>query len=99
MSAVAPLRVEVCYATPARAWRVPLRLPAGATVADALAAAALDVLVGEAVVDPARLAIFGRAVAPAERLADGDRVEVLRPLVADPKQARRERAARGARGQ
>ena len=38
------------------------------------------------------LAIFGRAVKPGDTLRDGDRVEVLRPLLIDPMQARRRRA-------
>jgi putative ubiquitin-RnfH superfamily antitoxin RatB of RatAB toxin-antitoxin module len=97
VSAAATLRIEVCYALPERDWRVPLRLPAGATVADALASADMPSRVAGLVVDPARLAVFGRAVGPGDVLADGDRVEILRPLLADPKQARRERAARAGR--
>ena len=88
------LQVEVCYALPERDWRVPLSLPAGATVADALDAADMPSRIAGLVVDPAHLAVFGRLVGPADVLADGDRVEILRPLLADPKQARRERAAR-----
>jgi putative ubiquitin-RnfH superfamily antitoxin RatB of RatAB toxin-antitoxin module len=38
------------------------------------------------------LAVFGRAATPATVLHDGDRIELLRPLLADPKQRRRERA-------
>jgi uncharacterized protein len=41
-------------------------------------------------------AIFGRRVDPAGRLAEDDRIEVTRPLVCDPKLARRRRAARKA---
>ena len=92
------LRVEVCHALPDSALRVALELPAGATVAHALAAADDALRADGVVVDPARLAIFGRMVALSDRLVDGDRVEVLRPLLADPKQARRERATRGRGG-
>ncbi|HEY9143791.1 MAG TPA: RnfH family protein [Arenimonas sp.] len=88
----APLQVEVVCARPGRAWRLPLQLPAGATVADALAAADLPAKVPGLVVDEDCLAIFGRAVTPGEALRDGDRVEVLRPLLIDPMQARRRRA-------
>jgi putative ubiquitin-RnfH superfamily antitoxin RatB of RatAB toxin-antitoxin module len=49
------------------------------------------------VVEPDILAIFGRTATPDSALHDGDRVEVLRPLRADPKQARRERAKTGGR--
>lgn len=89
----ATLGIEVIYALPDRCWRVPLRLPAGATVADALAAADLPARIPGVEVDPEGLAIFGQATTPETRLHDGDRVEVLRPLQVDPKQARRRRAS------
>ena len=60
-----------------------LNLPAGATVRDALAAAGLE---GQA------FGIFGKRVELDHRLADGDRVEIYRPLAMDPKEARRQRA-------
>lgn len=89
------LRVEVVYALPDRCWRVPLELAEGATVGDALAAADMSLRVPGLQVLPSMLAVFGRSVDAATPLHDGDRVEILRPLQADPKQARRERA-RGA---
>lgn len=89
------LSVEVIYALPDRSWRVPLSLATGATVADAIAQAGMTSKVPGLVVDPARLAVFGRAATLDTVLHDGDRVEILRPLIADAKQARRERA-RGA---
>lgn len=92
------IAVEVVYALPERCWRVPLRLPEGATVADAIAAADLPARVPGVVVDPEGLAVYGQAVQPATRLRDGDRVEVLRPLEADPKLARRRRAAEAGKG-
>ncbi len=92
-----PLRIEVVYALPDRCWRVAVALPAGACVADALAAADLPASVPGLVLDDSMLAIFGRTATPGSRLHDGDRVEVLRPLLADPKQARRERAKSGTR--
>lgn len=64
-----------------------LDLPAGARVADAVAAAGLDPA-GEA----DGLAIHGVRAAPDAPLREGDRVELLRPLQADPKEARRRRA-------
>ena len=63
-----------------------LRLPQGSRVADALAAAGLA--------SAEKFGIFGRVVGPDTPLADGDRVEVYRPLLLDPKEARRRRAAR-----
>ena len=88
------LRVECVYALADACWRKTLELPDGATVATALAAADLATNLPGVAVDPARLAVFGRLVALGERLHDGDRIEILRPLALDPKQARRQRAAR-----
>lgn len=81
------LRVEVVRAWPRRHQSRRLALPVGATVAQALAAAGFD---GE---PPAAVAVFGETVAADRPLADGDRVELLRPLLLDPKEARRRRAA------
>lgn len=86
------LRIEVVHALPARCWSVRVELPPGATVAEALTAAAMETKVPGLVVDAAQLAVFGRSVTPSSPLHDGDRVEILRPLLADPKQARRRRA-------
>lgn len=63
-----------------------MRLPAGSVVADALVACGLDPD------EAAGLAVFGERVQPQRPLADGERVEVLRGLEIDPKQARRLRA-------
>lgn len=91
------LRIEVVYALPARCWSVRVELPPGATVAQALAAAAMETKVPGLAVDAARLAVFGRSVTPGSPLHDGDRIEILRPLLADPKQARRQRANEAAK--
>lgn len=70
-------------AYPDRAQARSLSLPAGATVRDALAASGLA---GHA------CGIFGKRVALDRKLAEGDRVEIYRPLALDPKEARRRRA-------
>jgi putative ubiquitin-RnfH superfamily antitoxin RatB of RatAB toxin-antitoxin module len=69
-------------------------LPDGATVAQALERAGGQGFAAAAQDAPGMLAIFGRLVAPATRLRDGDRIELLRPLQADPKERRRQRAGR-----
>ena len=66
-----------------------LDLPAGSTVRDAvLASGWKDCCPGE---EPADLGVWGRRCAPQQPVREGDRVEVYRPLVVDPKVARRER--------
>lgn len=84
------MRVSLLRAWPHRHEACGVELPDGATVADALRAAGWA-LGGDFV----GLAVFGAAAGPATVLRDGDRVELLRPLVLDPKQARRLRASRG----
>jgi hypothetical protein len=89
------VEVEVVYAAaPHRVVMRALRLPAGATVADALRASGLvDVLSAEDLA-PLEPGIWGRAVPGDTRLRDGDRVELTRPLTVDPKEARRLRYRR-----
>ncbi len=82
------IRVEVIQAWPRRHEAKTLELPEGATVADALAAAALPQEGHPAV------AIFGETAAVDQPLRDGDRVELLRPLLLDPMEARRRRAGK-----
>jgi len=87
------LRVTVCYALPERTWLRELQLPAGATVADALAASGFaDAFPG---IDPARegVGVYGARCGPEQALHDGDRVEIYRPLAFDPMESRRRRAA------
>jgi putative ubiquitin-RnfH superfamily antitoxin RatB of RatAB toxin-antitoxin module len=87
------IRVEVAYAEPQRQFLRALDLPAGATVADAIAASGLA---GEFSIDTAALTvgIWSKPVARDRRITAGDRVELYRPLKADPKESRRRRARR-----
>lgn len=81
------MKVEVTAAWPAHASTVTLELPDGATAGDALRACGLTdgyPLAG--------LAVFGRRVGEEAVLRDGDRLELLRALAIDPKEARRRRA-------
>lgn len=84
--------VEVVYALPGHYWSFRLHLPAGSTVADALGAANEGLTEAGVAIDPDRLAVYSRPVTLDTPLRDGDRLELLRPLSTDPKQARRDRA-------
>lgn len=86
------MKVEVLMAWPRRFESVSLELPVGATLADALAAAGWSDAEGIS-----GYAIFGVNAALDTVLRDGDRVELLRPLLMDPKEARRRRALKRAR--
>src|SRR6185436_19191973 len=89
--ATALIHVQVIYALPDRYWLAELDLAEGSRVAEALSAARPQL--PDVSIDPDRLAIFSRPVTLDGILRDGDRLEILRPLIADPKQARRDRAA------
>lgn len=80
--------VEVVYALPGCQPLVSLRLPPGSS---ALQAVERSGLIERCGLDPEnlRLGVFGRRCRPDARLADGDRVEIYRPLIIDPKQRRR----------
>ena len=86
------IEVTVAYAAPGIETLVRVELPAAAVVADAVAASGI---LDRHELDPRMLgyAIFGRRAAASTPLVEGDRVELTRPLVADPKDARRKRAA------
>ena len=88
------LRVEVAYAEPGAQFLQALQLPAGATVAAALAASELARRFPALDLTAARLGIFSRPATSATVLRDGDRVEVYRPLQVNPKEVRRQRAER-----
>lgn len=87
------LAIVVAYAAPGVEAIVPLTLPAGASVAQAVAASGLCERYGLAA-GAVAFAIHGRRADGDARLSDGDRVEITRPLVADAKAIRRARADR-----
>ena len=91
------LRVAVVYALPGRQILRALRLPAGSLVGDAVRVSRLLEEFPE--IDPDLVGIYGRKVEAGAALRDRDRVELYRPLSADPKEIRRRRArSRRARG-
>lgn len=82
------VRVEVCFSpAPRTVWSRALVLPAGSTAADALRASGLLQQYPQS--SGCMLARWGRACEATVILRDGDRLEVLRPLKADPKESRR----------
>jgi putative ubiquitin-RnfH superfamily antitoxin RatB of RatAB toxin-antitoxin module len=91
---MASLRVEVVYAAPETEDAVSVMLPPGAKVRDAVLASGILERHPEIDLGRQKLGVYGKAVAASAPLADGDRVEVYRPLELDPKEARRRRAIR-----
>lgn len=86
------MRVDVVYAEARAQWVLDVELPAGATVEQAIRAS--GILSRLPTIDLARNAvgIHGNRARLTDPLQDGDRVEIYRPLIVDPKEARRRRA-------
>jgi len=85
--------VEIAYADPQRQLLRKVEIAANSTVAEALAASGIAAQL-PAEFEAAGFGIFGRLATPQTRLENGDRIEIYRPLQADPKEARRRRAGR-----
>ncbi|MGH8787770.1 MAG: RnfH family protein [Cupriavidus necator] len=85
------VHIAVCYARPDTVFLKEIDVPAGTTIAAAIVGSGLQQACPE--VDPStmRVGIFGKLKTPETVVREGDRVEVYRPLTADPKQARRKR--------
>lgn len=89
------LTVEVVYATPREQVLESLNVAPGATVEDAIRQSGLLGRFPDIDLGVNRVGIFGKVAKLDATLNDGDRVEIYRPLIADPKEARKRRAAEG----
>ena len=89
------MQVEVFYAAaPHDVRQAKVELADGATVADALRASRLLEALNHTEADALKASVWGRVAALDARLRDGDRVELTRGLLVDPKEARRQRYRR-----
>ena len=86
---------EVVFALPERQLLVELELDNGASALDAVRASGILDSFSDACGEDLSLAIWGKRVEPGLPLNDGDRVEILRPLQIDPREARRQLAKNG----
>ncbi len=89
------LEVEVVFALPDRQWLKVVMLNEGDLVADAIVASGISAEIDDAILRDASVGIWGREVARNTRLKGGDRVEIYRPLLLDPREARRQLALLG----
>lgn len=90
------IAVEVAFATPEKQLIVALDVPAGTNAAEAVRLSGIAQEFPDEDIAAAPLGIFGRKLSDPEgtQLSAGDRVEIYRPLLIDPKQARLNRAAK-----
>jgi len=85
--------VEVVCATAGEQILRRVRMGENSTVMQAIEASGISSVMPEGeMIDPRQLGIFSKKVAPNQVLRDGDRVEIYRPLLLDPMEARRRRA-------
>lgn len=91
------ISVEVVYALPQKQYLRRVKLPAGATVEAAIMASGLLELRPDIDLTSNKVGIYSRPVKLTDEVHDGDRVEIYRPLIADPRALRRERAERAAK--
>ena len=94
MSEADNITVEVAYALPDKQVILALDVTEGTTALEAARQSGITDKFDEIDLDNAKLGIFGKAVSPTQALRAGDRVEIYRPLIADPKEVRKARAAR-----
>lgn len=98
------ITVEVAYARPEKQRIIVMNVPKGTTAQEVAEQSGIDKEFPEIDLSVVKMGIFGQALGtkglkkpPEYQLAEGDRVEIYRPLKSDPKEARRRRAAKAAK--
>jgi putative ubiquitin-RnfH superfamily antitoxin RatB of RatAB toxin-antitoxin module len=91
------MQIEVVYAEAQLQRIAAIDVSEGATIADALAAASATAGFADINIAGLKTGIYGKLAGPDTVLQEGDRVEIYRPLQADPKVTRRRRAAKDAK--
>ncbi len=89
------INIEVVYALPDDQTLLKKAVPSGSTVMDAIQASGLLAKYPAFDLAAHKLGIFGKLTKADTLLRDGDRIEIYRPLIADPKEVRRRRAEEG----
>ena len=89
------INVDVCYALPEKQLLIKVKLPEGSTLQQALEASGVLVKHPEIDLKKNKFGVFAKLSKVDTVLRDRDRVEIYRPLIADPKEVRKQRAAEG----
>lgn len=94
---IGSINIEVAYALPEKQVIRAVNVDEGTTIGAAIVQSGimLDFPELDDKLEDAKVGIFGKAAAMTTVLQEGDRVEIYRPLIADPKEVRRKRAAEG----
>ena len=88
------IAVEVVYALPEKQYRYSVKVAEGSSVEQAIKASGLLELRTDIDLQQNKVGIFSRLVKLQDEVQSGDRIEIYRPLLADPKELRRQRAER-----
>ena len=88
------INIEVAYALDNKQALLPLQVPEGTTAVEAAKQSGITDKFEGIDLENAKLGIFSKVVSPTQVLREGDRVEIYRPLIADPKEVRKARAAK-----
>ena len=91
-STVPGIQVEVAYATSAKQTLLSVEVPPGCTVAEAIELSGIRREFPDLDPDASAVGIFSQKVSLDREVKNGDRVEIYRPLLADPKEMRKQRA-------
>ena len=91
----AQITVEIVFAKPGEQALEQVRVPVDATVETAIQKSGILERFPEIDLTANKVGIFGKATKLSTVLNEGDRIEIYRPLIADPKEARKKRAAEG----
>ena len=89
--------VEVAYALPDKQYLYSVKVPEGSSVEQAIIASGLLEIRSDISLQQNKVGIFSRPVKLQDEVQSGDRIEIYRPLIADPKDRRRQRAERAAK--
>jgi len=88
------IHVEVAYATPKEQVIIPLDVPMACNTLQAIETSGIFKIYPEIDMSQNKIGIFGKPCALSAQLREGDRVEIYRPLIADPKEVRKRRAGK-----
>lgn len=92
MFTVSELNIEVTYALPEKQFLLSVKVKEGSTIEEAILASGILVLRDDIDLKKNKIGIYSRPAKLTDLVQDGDRVEIYRPLIADPKELRRKRA-------
>ena len=87
--------IEIAYATPDLQKIIECEVDPGVSPRDVVRQSNIQQYFSEIDPESCDLGVFGKPIADNYILVDGDRIEIYRPLIADPKEVRRQRAAKG----